>query len=101
MGLDAKIYWLTDRQLQCDFDFDFLIRRESWKGSEKNVSLVWDGRLPGSYSVAGMNDLWGQSGREQGRGGSYGVESRYQATTGEDTAYWEDFIHAVVNCRLC
>jgi hypothetical protein len=23
MGLDTKIYWLTDRQSQCDFDFDF------------------------------------------------------------------------------
>jgi hypothetical protein len=23
MGLDAKTYWLTDRQSQCDFDFDF------------------------------------------------------------------------------
>jgi hypothetical protein len=22
MGLDTKIYWLTDRQSQCDFDFD-------------------------------------------------------------------------------
>jgi hypothetical protein len=22
MGLDTKTYWLTDRQLQCDFDFD-------------------------------------------------------------------------------
>jgi hypothetical protein len=23
MGLDTKIYWLTDRQSQCDFNFDF------------------------------------------------------------------------------
>jgi hypothetical protein len=23
MGLDTNIYWLTDRQSQCDFDFDF------------------------------------------------------------------------------
>jgi hypothetical protein len=22
MGLDTKTYWLTDRQTQCDFDFD-------------------------------------------------------------------------------
>jgi hypothetical protein len=22
MGLDTKIYWLSDRQSQCDFDFD-------------------------------------------------------------------------------
>jgi hypothetical protein len=26
MGLDAKTYWLTDRQSQCDFDFDFELR---------------------------------------------------------------------------
>jgi hypothetical protein len=24
MGLDAKTYWLTDRQSQCHFDFDFV-----------------------------------------------------------------------------
>jgi hypothetical protein len=23
MGLDTKTYWLTDRQSQCDFDFDY------------------------------------------------------------------------------
>jgi hypothetical protein len=23
MGLDTKTYWLADRQLQCDSDFDF------------------------------------------------------------------------------
>jgi hypothetical protein len=23
MGLDTKTYWLTDRQSQCDIDFDF------------------------------------------------------------------------------
>jgi hypothetical protein len=22
-GLDTKTYWLTDRQSQCDFDFDY------------------------------------------------------------------------------
>jgi hypothetical protein len=27
MGLDTKTYWLTDRQSQCDFDFDLI--RES------------------------------------------------------------------------
>jgi hypothetical protein len=29
------------------------------------------------------------------------VESRYQTTTGEDTADWEDLVRAVVNCRVC
>jgi hypothetical protein len=23
MGIDTKTYWLTDRQSQCDFNFDF------------------------------------------------------------------------------
>jgi hypothetical protein len=27
--------------------------------------------------------------------------SRYQATTGEDTADWEDLMRAAVNCRVC
>jgi hypothetical protein len=29
MGLDAKTYWLTDRQSQCNFDFDFDFEVES------------------------------------------------------------------------
>jgi hypothetical protein len=32
---------------------------------------------------------------------SYVVESRYQATTGEDTADREDFVLAVVNSSVC
>jgi hypothetical protein len=29
MWLDTKTYWLTDRQSQCDFDFDLAVSRES------------------------------------------------------------------------
>jgi hypothetical protein len=36
----------------------------------------------------------------RGRGKSR-VGSRYRATTGEDTAVWEDLIHAVVNHWVC
>jgi hypothetical protein len=25
MGLDTKTYWVTDRQSQCDFDFDLVL----------------------------------------------------------------------------
>jgi hypothetical protein len=31
MGLDTKTYWLTARQSQCNFDFDF----------DKEFSLSW------------------------------------------------------------
>jgi hypothetical protein len=35
MGLDSKSYWLTDRQSQCNFDFDYerVLRRqlEEWE----------------------------------------------------------------------
>jgi hypothetical protein len=34
---------------------------------------------------------------EPGSWGIHGVESRYQAKTGEDTAEWEDLVRAVVN----
>jgi hypothetical protein len=67
MGLDTKTYWLTDRQLQCDFDFNNeLFVRQSPAG--KNVSTEAEDT----------------------------VEIRYQATTGEDIANWEDFTCAVV-----
>jgi hypothetical protein len=29
------------------------------------------------------------------------VRIRYQATTGENAADWEDLVRAVVNCRVC
>jgi hypothetical protein len=29
MGLDTKTHWLTDRQLQCNFDFDLQERLET------------------------------------------------------------------------
>jgi hypothetical protein len=29
MGLDTKTYWLTDRQSQCDFDFENKSRESS------------------------------------------------------------------------
>jgi hypothetical protein len=35
MGLDAKTYWLTDRQSQCDFDFDFDLLGNSVRGAMK------------------------------------------------------------------
>jgi hypothetical protein len=41
-----------------------------------------------------------QYGREHRSWGSYGIERRYQAITGKDTTDWEDFVCAVVNCRL-
>jgi hypothetical protein len=42
----------------------------------------------------------GQWGREHGSWGSYGIGSRYQVTTGDDTADWEELVLAVVNCRV-
>jgi hypothetical protein len=43
----------------------------------------------------------GQYGREHGSWGNCGFGSRYQATTSEDTADWEDLVRAVVNSRVC
>jgi hypothetical protein len=35
MGLDTKTYWLTDRQSQCDFDFD-----STWIQGERDQSEI-------------------------------------------------------------
>jgi hypothetical protein len=37
MGLDTKIYWLIDRQSQCDFDFDFDVHLQTWISTAKRV----------------------------------------------------------------
>jgi hypothetical protein len=39
--------------------------------------------------------------REHGSWGIYGVGSRYQTTTGEHTADWEDLARIVINCTVC
>jgi hypothetical protein len=36
MGLDTKTYWLTDRQPQCDFDFDF--ENKKW---QEDFTVIW------------------------------------------------------------
>jgi hypothetical protein len=43
MGLDTKTYWLTDRQSQCDFDFD--VREIRRKKRRSRQFSVWTGIL--------------------------------------------------------
>jgi hypothetical protein len=52
--------------------------------------MQWDKRQPAR--------TWS---REHGSWRIYGVESRYQTTTGEDIEDWEVLVRAVVNCRVC
>jgi hypothetical protein len=78
MGLDTKTDWLTDwltvRQSQCEFDFDF-----------DNGLLV--GKLAAGKNVSKeAADI---------------VGIRQQATTREDTADWEGFMRAAAKCRVC
>jgi hypothetical protein len=47
MGLDTKTYWLTDRQSQCDFDFD-LIQAVSSQFSDSPWS-EWTEEYPAVY----------------------------------------------------
>jgi hypothetical protein len=55
MGLDTKTYWLTDRQSQCDFDFDL------------NNSPLWGSLWSEAWEVgvrwpsAGELPSWGKS----------------------------------------
>jgi hypothetical protein len=39
MGLDTKTYWLTDRQSQCGFDFDFEVRETVKEWSDTRVEV--------------------------------------------------------------
>jgi hypothetical protein len=41
MGLDTKTYCLTDRQSQCDFDFDFELIRVIWSSSVSVQMFNW------------------------------------------------------------
>jgi hypothetical protein len=39
MGLDTKTDWLTDHQLQCDFDFDPLVMSQSPASKDVSTEL--------------------------------------------------------------
>jgi hypothetical protein len=47
MGLDTKTYWLTDRQSQCDFNFNFTtqLTELDWKLNQPRE--VRSGRIRG------------------------------------------------------
>jgi hypothetical protein len=74
MGLDTKTYWLTDRQLQCNFDFEEYF-------SPKGAAV--------------------QRGLESGNRGIAIVRFPYQETSSDDTAYRKHLKCALVICKVC
>jgi hypothetical protein len=66
MGLDTKTYWLTDRQSQCEFDFDFNLI-----SNIENTSCVL--QLQWYLDCVIRRDCY-----------NYCVKIRYQETTSED-----------------
>jgi hypothetical protein len=65
-------------------------------GEQSVRGLLQDSRCEPLLSEAGT---WGTGiVREPRVRGTSAVGSRYQATTCEDTADWEDLVRAVVNC---
>jgi hypothetical protein len=71
-------------------------------------SQVWVGVLVRELQFSRYEQLLLQSG-SWGTGivleprvkGTSTVGNRYQATTGEGTADWEDLVRAVVSCKVC
>jgi hypothetical protein len=55
MGLDTKTSWLTDRQSQCDFNFDFEIRHTEKEITEQIAEEIkgprWDTRSEGHNTL--------------------------------------------------
>jgi hypothetical protein len=43
MGLDTKIYWLTDHQSQCGFDFDFDLFEVSFQELGRGLGMAVEG----------------------------------------------------------
>jgi hypothetical protein len=83
-GPDEARYqdWPSVANVNSNFTFEIVLRRQ-WEDSEFSCET-----------------LAGRKVCEDGNWRSYGVESRYQATTGEHTVDWEDLLRAVVNCRV-
>jgi hypothetical protein len=48
MGFDTKTYWLTDRQSQCDFDFDLTVEFTKFLSECGDIQLV-SSQFPEEY----------------------------------------------------
>jgi hypothetical protein len=60
MGLDTKTYWLTDRQSQCDFDFDYeTVQRRQLEKLEVGVRWppAWEDLSPGAKERPLLEDV--------------------------------------------
>jgi hypothetical protein len=55
MGLDTKTYWLTDRQSQCDFDFDSRVSRVEAGSNNSTLALRVVGGNDKGPSACGYN----------------------------------------------
>jgi hypothetical protein len=106
MGLETKTYWLTDRQSQCMSNFDFespvsAVHAVEWR------ELLGEGVTWGLLRFSPCELLleagsWGKGIVPEPRvRGMSAFESRYQATTYEVSADWENLVPIVVNCRMC
>jgi hypothetical protein len=61
MGLDTKTYWLTNRQSQCDFDFNLTeksVIAELWI---KDTKPLWKGVVQSSVERTGSKLAVGQT----------------------------------------
>jgi hypothetical protein len=58
MGLDTKTFWLTDRQSQCNFDFDFEDagnKQKSYKIIITKIFAPLDKAKPVTENIGGLN----------------------------------------------
>jgi hypothetical protein len=65
MGLDSKTYWLTDRQWQCDFNFDFDLtgqvapsRAEASSRPKKGTEDFTESSGAGSNYNSAVRNVW-------------------------------------------
>jgi hypothetical protein len=91
VGFVPRLYHSTDRvQFSKWSGVELSWEFGSWKSASWAWELQWERRQPArTWSL------------EHGSGGISGVGSRYQITTGEDIADWEELVHALLNCRVC
>jgi hypothetical protein len=58
MGLDNQTYWLTDRQSQCDFDFDltkYIYKLKSYKIMKMQMFATLDKANRDTGYIRGLN----------------------------------------------
>jgi hypothetical protein len=76
-------------------------KHKPWTASKEIFYKIWEADKSPLLEELRNNAQFSWETVTSQYGREHGVESRYQATTGEDTVDWEELVPLIVSCKEC